>query len=281
MRPFALAIVCMLISTPATAQQPAPRWQASLSTFVSEGNYGTSDTTRLVYTTLSVRRTFPRGDVTLRIPQLNVTTAGTVLVYRGVPQVPSRADTGTGTRQAPAPTRGTVTQVAVEETQFTRASGIGDASIGSRIYLLEGDGRRPVVDLIARLELPTGDDGRGLGLGAPAAQIGIDVQQAMGKYVLALASASFTAAGRVEGVALQNPWEYAAGLGVYLTRAVLVTGSYEQWRSVIPGTPAGRDLLATGTVAAGRHLRVLLSAQVPLSEQASDFGAGAGLAVRF
>ena len=49
----------------------------------------------------------------------------------------------------------------------------------------------------------------------------------------------------------------------------------------MPHTVAGRDLLATGTVAAGRHHRLLLSAQVPLSEQAPDFGAGAGIAVRF
>lgn len=284
MRLLAPAIVCILTWTPAVAQQATPRWQTSLSTFVSEGNYGTFDTTRLLYTTLSVRRSLPRGDVTVRIPQLNVTTAGTVLVYRGVPQIPSRSDAVATTRQTQTITRGsasTVPQVAVPEARITRAAGVGDVSIGGRIYLVEDDGRRPTIDLVTRLEVPTGDETRGLGLGTAAAQLGLDVQKSLGRHVIALASASYTATGHVDGVSLQNPWEYSAGLGIYLTRALLLTGAYEQWRPIIPGTPAGRDVLTTATVAAGRHFRVLLSAQMPLSDQASDFGAGAGLAVRF
>jgi hypothetical protein len=110
--------------------------------------------------------------------------------------------------------------------------------------------------------------------------MGVELSKPLGRVLIALASASYTAAGRPDDLDVRNPWEYSLGIGAYLGRLVLVSASYEQWRPVVPRTPAGRDLLATGTVVAGR-LRILLSAQVPLSEQAPDVAAGAGLAVRF
>lgn len=103
----------------------------------------------------------------------------------------------------------------------------------------------------------------------------------IGPWFVALGSASYTATGKPETALLQNPWEYSLGGGAYVVRPLLVSLLYEQWRPVIPGAPAGRDLLASATIAAGRFLRILASAQLPLSEQAPDFGAGVGLAVRF
>lgn len=268
MRLFALTLVFAGYATAAAGQQD-PQWQVSLSTFVSEGSYGTDETTRLVYTSLALRRMFPRGELSVRVPWLDVRTDGTVLVFRGVPQ--------------PTPTRrlirAGVRPVAVRQT--TRASGVGDAGIVGRYFLVEDRGARPALDLMMRVELPTGDEAVGLGLGAASAEIGLELLKALGPSLVALGAASYTVAGRPDDIRVRNPWQYSAGMGVYVTRAILVSASYEQWRPVIPGTPTGRDVLASGTFAIGRALRLLASAQFPFSEQAPDFGAGLGLSVRF
>lgn len=271
-RTLALTLACIVGCANVGMAQSAPQWQAGVSTFVSEGRYGTDDTTRLVYTSLSVRRMLPRGDVTVRIPWLDVRSSGTVVVFQGVPQ-PTPTQRGTATT--------TTTRVPVTVRQTTTDRGVGDVSIAGRYFLVDDLGGRPAIDLTARVELPTGDELRGLGLGTTTAEAGIELTKSLGQYVIALAAISFTAAGNPADVDIQDPWEYSAGMGVYVGRPVLLSLSYEQWRSVIPGAPVGRDVLAGATIAAGRHLRILASAQFPLSDQAPDFGAGAGLAVRF
>ena len=271
-RTFALTLAIVAGFANVGIAQSAPQWQAGVSTFVSEGRYGTDETTRLVYTSLSMRRTFPRGDVTVRVPWLDVRSNGTVVVFQGVPQP-------TETVRGGVVTRTPVTPVTVRQTTTDR--GLGDVNVAGRYFLVDDLGARPAVDLTARIELPTGDAQRGLGLGVATVEMGVDLTKSLGSAVVALGAISFTATGQPGDVELQNPWEYSVGMGVYVARPVLLSLSYEQWRSVIPGRPVGRDALAGATIAAGRFLRILASAQFPLSDQAPDFGAGVGLAVRF
>jgi hypothetical protein len=262
---FALTLLFVAGIANVGSGQSAPQWQIGLSTFVSQGDYGTDDTTRLVYTTFSLRRSFTRGDVTLRLPWLDVRSDSTVVIFQGTAQPTRRGE------RTPAP---------ISVRTATHERGLADISIGGRYFLVDDGRRQPAVDLTARLDLPTGDASRGLGLGAASVEVGVEVTKGFGP-LLGLGAVSFTAAGQPETVAIQNPWEYSAGLGVYVVAPVLLSVSFEQWRSVIPGSPVGRDVLAAATIAAGRSLRILASAQFPLSQQAPDFGAGAGLALRF
>jgi hypothetical protein len=267
MRLFALTLVLVVGYVRPGFGQDVPQWQVGVSTFASEGSYGTEDTTRLIYTSLSARRMFPRGDVTVRLPWLDVRSDGTVLVFRDVPQPLTRQTTRT-----------TSEPVSVRTT--TREAGLGDISINGRFFLVSDPLSPSSLDLSVRLELPTGDETRGLGLGKASVDIGLETARALGPVFVALADASFTVTGQPQDFEVRNPWEYALGLGAYIGRPVLVSVSYEQWRPLIPGAATGRDLLAAATIAMGR-LRLQLSAQMPLSDQAPDFGAGAGLAVRF
>ena len=263
------AITLVLIAGLATAArgQQDPQWQVSASTFLSEWDYGTSDTTRLLYSSLSLRRTLPRGDLTVRVPWLDIRSEGTVVVFQGVAY--------------PTLTRRLARAGATTVRQTTRDTGLGDIGITGRYFLVDNRRAGTGLDLTARVELPTGDETRGLGLGVASVEFGVEILQSLGSRVIALGAASITATGKPMNVDVQNPWEYSAGLGVYPHPAVLISASYEQWRPVIPGTLMGRDVLAAATIAAGRHLRILASAQMPLSEQAPNFGAGAGLALRF
>lgn len=268
-RQLTLTLVILAASTASArgGQQDQP-WQVGVSSFASSGDYGTDETTRLLFTSLSARRLFPRGDVTVRVPWLDVRSDGTVLVFREVPQpIPTRRGAATGT-------------VPVSVRQTTRESGLGDVSITGRYFLTMDTTRTPAVDVSLRVELPTGDASRGLGLGEASVELALGLAQALGPVIVALGDGSYTVAGRPDALDIRNPWEYSFGVGAYVGRPVLLSLSYEQWRPVIPGAPMGRDLLAAATIAAGR-LRILASVQLPLSDQAPDFGAGAGIAVRF
>jgi hypothetical protein len=245
-----------------------PRWQVNLSAFVSDGRYGTELDTRLAYTTLGIRRTFGRGDLTVVASFLDVASDGSVLVFQGQVQPARRGDR----RPPPAP---------VLQKETTQASGPGDVAILGRYFLHEDRGGWPTVDATARVELPTGDEGRGLGLGAPTLELGFEVSKGFGRSLVGLADASFTLVREPEGVDVRNTWEISVGLGWYPTEPLLLTLAYEEWRPVTPAAPLGRDLLGTASLKAGRSLRLFASAQFPLSEEAPDFGLGAGIGVRF
>lgn len=159
--PLAFAVVANAGQQITTADEPrvpragmrSPHWQIGISSFGSDGRYGTDGTTRLVYTSLSVRRMFPRGDVSVRVPWLNIRSESTVFVFRGIPQ-PTTPTRGQSTRADT--TRAAAVPVATRQT--TTESGLGDVGIVGRYFLVEDSSAHPAVDLTARLELPTGTD---------------------------------------------------------------------------------------------------------------------------
>jgi hypothetical protein len=279
-----LAAVAATTSTPLSAQTSDPHWQVSLSSYVSNGDYGTDASTRFTYTPLSLRWLSSRGDVTVIVPYLDVSSDSSVLIFRGMPQptAPERVPTpsrGADPRRAtPAPTPESAPELV---TETTREKGLGDIAISGRYFWLNGTNGWPMVDLTARLELPTGDEARGLGLGAGSAELGLQVSKPLGRSFITLADASYTFVGQPEGFDVRNTWEYSVGLGCYPVRSVLLSLAYEEWRPISEGVANGRDLLASATIKAGRSLRVFASAQFPLSDTAPDFTAGGGVGVRF
>jgi hypothetical protein len=256
------------------------RWQISLASYLSEGEYGTDVTTRFVYTPLSVRRMFRKGDLTLVVPHLILTSDTTVFVFRGIPQrrrpgAPAPAGRGDGRQPTETP------PTPVAQRQTTRETGIGDVALVGRYFLAEARGARTTVDLTARLELPTGDEARGLGLGKPSFEAGVQISKTLGRSFVGLVDGGYSFVGRPEGVTVQDTWEYAIGLGWYLARPLLVSASYEAWRPVVPGLAEGRDLLIGANLRASAALRIQASARVKLSDTAPDFTVGGGLGVRF
>jgi hypothetical protein len=279
-----LLAVAATTGAPLPAQTNDPHWQVSLSSYLSDGDYGTDANTRFTYTPLSLRWLSSRGDVTVIVPYLDVSSDSSVLIFRGMPQptTPPRVPTpsrGADPRRAtPAPTPEPAPELV---TETTREKGLGDIAISGRYFWLNGTNGWPMVDLTARLELPTGDEARGLGLGAGSAELGLQISKPIGRSFITMADASYTFVGQPEGFEVRNTWEYSVGLGCYPVRSVLLSLAYEEWRPISEGVANGRDLLASATLKAGRSLRFFASAQLPLSDTAPDFTAGGGVGVRF
>jgi hypothetical protein len=276
----AASIVLLAASTLAAETKPA-RWQISLASYVADGDYGGDVDTRFGYAPLSLRWMARRGDVTVVVPYLDVRSTTSVVLFRGQPQpvAPTPARPSDTRRSTPTPTP-TPRTAPTTPAAPTRTHGLGDVAVAGRLFLVDAVGLRPSVDLLARVELPTGDPDRGLGLGAAAAEIGLQLTKPMGRLV-ALADASYTFVGRPDGFDVRDTWEYAVGLGFYPVRPLLVSVSFEEWRSVSPAVANGRDVLAAAHLKAGRSLRFFVSAQMPLSSSAPDVTAGGGVGVRF
>ena len=282
----AAPLLLWILTMPAYAAEAGePRWQLTLSSYLAEGDYGSDVDTRFGYAPVSLRFMARRGDLTVVVPYLDVTSSSPVVLFRGQPQPVTPTRGGTPERPATDGRRGTPTPIPTPlptlSAPATRAKGIGDVALSGRFFLAEAAGARPTVDLLARVELPTGNAERGLGLGAPSAEIGVQLSKPMGRSLVWLADASYTFVGRPEDFEVRNTWEYAVGVGVYPVRALLVSVAFEEWRPLSPSVGNGRDLMGAATLKAGRALRFFASAQLPLSEAAPDFTAGAGIGVRF
>ena len=283
---IAFALLAVTAGAPVRAQTDDPHWQVSLSSYVSEGDYGTDVSTRFTYAPLSLRWLARRGDVTVIVPYLDVSSDSTVVIFRGMPQPTTPQRMPTPARPGADPQRGAATPTpaptptSILQTETTRVKGLGDMAVAGRYFLIEGGGW-PIVDLTARVELPTGDETRGLGLGAGSAELGLQLSKPLGRRFITLADVSYTFVGRPEGFDVRNTWEYSAGLGCYPARSLLLSVSFEEWQPVSAGVANGRDVLASATFKAGRSLRLFASAQFPLSETAPDFTAGGGVGVRF
>jgi hypothetical protein len=118
----AVVATCVLLLVTASSAH-SETWQVDVSASNLEDDYGGAEQTAILYTPLTVRRLFQRGDLSVSVPFVSMNTQG----------------------------------------EATGTSGLGDILLKGRLYAVEERGRRPSVDLAARFKLPTAAEGLGLG----------------------------------------------------------------------------------------------------------------------
>ena len=96
---------------------------------------------------------------------------------------------------------------------------------------------------LARVKVPTADSARGLGTGRFDETLGTELTQRLPSDFVAFADAGYTLIGHVPGAGLRNQWYYDLGLGYYLTKTLLGSVYYEEWRAVVQGFQNPQDLL--------------------------------------
>ena len=116
--------------------QTDPNWQVGLSISSIKGDYDGDEDTSFFYFSTSIKRYLEKGDVTLKIPFLNV----------------SEDTQYTGGK--------------VEHLEGTEgSSGIGDITLKGRYYAVEQEGLLPFIDLVGSIKFPTANENDGLGTG--------------------------------------------------------------------------------------------------------------------
>ena len=250
-------------------------WQVGFSPSYLAGDYGTGSTTTITYLPFSVRRLFENGDLTFVMPFLCVTSNGSVTVVGGRPNRVNKS----GTTGAGAGGKGKKPGN-LEPTSSTDC-GIGDLIFRGRYYLVDEREWVPTIAVTGRVKVPTADSDRGLGTGEFDESVGVEVSKKLIGNWLGFMDFGYTFIGDPPDVNLRNQWYYDVGVGYNLTKNLLASLYYEEYRAVIEGLSNPRDLLFAMNYKATEALRLNVSTLVGLSDGAPDYGFTGGMSWRF
>lgn len=267
--PFALAQTVINPVPGVKTESSTEKWQIGLSATYMSGDYGTDVRTDTLYVPLSIRRLFEDGDITLIIPYVHITSNGNVTFVNGVPvRIQTNAPTTVGR---------------------TTNEGLGDIILQGRYYLVNERPYIPSIAITAHVEAPTGDESRGLGLGEWSEGLGLELSKRFGERWVGFLDGGYTiignpkdVLGRPKTVTLEKEfWNYDVGLGYYVTKPLLASVFYEEYRSLVPGAVNARDLLFALTYKATQTVRFQAAFIKGISEDAPDYGVTGGVSFRF
>ena len=273
-------LVILMNSGPGSAadqnnSQTERNWQVGFSPSYLKGDYGTGSTTTITYLPVSVRRLFDNGDVTFIMPYVCVTSNGSVTLVGGVPNRVSQSGNsgsgGSGKGKKP----GNVEPVSSTD------CGIGDLILRGRYYLVDEREWIPTIAVTGRIKMPTADANRGLGTGEFDEGAGLEVNKKLFGQWWGFMDFGYTLIGDPPDVNLRNQWYYDLGVGHDLTKNLLLSMYYEEYRALIAGLSNPRDLLFALNYKASDLLRFNAVTLVGLSDGAPDYGLTGGISWRF
>lgn len=286
--PLFRATIAGLLALPAFAGHAATRLDLSIGANYSSGDYNDVTSTDVFSVPLTAKVRTGAWTFRLTVPYVHVDgPAGAAVALD---------DTGTGRggsgnsgsggsgRDHPEDdgggdddgTGGTGT---TPTTAPRRASGLGDTTLSATYAFDHIGGSAAYVDIGGRVRLPTGNEDRGLGVGATDyglnTEVGIDRGHG-GAYV----SAGRRFLGQVTGLDRRDGWQ--AGVGGWIdvgSRTTLGLG-YDWRESSLAGGTAPREVYASVGVRMTDAWRLNVSANAGLSDASADYGAGVTLVWR-
>ena len=252
------------------APKPMVRWQIGGSAFYMSGKYGTDVRTDTLYVPASLRRYFDRGDLTLVIPYVEVTSNCGVTVVSGQPLRTGGLCPRTPSASGTFPSR--VTE-----------SGLGDVLLIGRYYLhIEQEpGWIPSILLSGRIKAPTADRDRGLGTGEWDEGVGLGLIKLITNKFIGFADAGYTIIGKPQGVNLRNQWSYDVGLGYYFLPTVLGSVYYEEARALVSSFQNPRDIFMAASWFITQDFWLNAGFIKGLSSGAPEYGGTVGFIYRF
>jgi Putative MetA-pathway of phenol degradation len=274
---------------------PERNWQIGLTPSYSSGNFGSNTTSSFVYAPLSIRRIFRDGDVSLSIPFVSVTSNGSVTLVGGQPnnvddsgscyrdgvldpeEVARRPERCAGLPQFQGGGGTSVTS----RSQTVTNSGLGDIVLKGRYYIVEERDYVPLIAVTARMKLPTASASKGLGTGEFDHGYGLEVSKMLGEKWIAFLSGGYTFIGNPDGFALRNQYWYDVGAGYYLTKALLVSVYFEEYRALVSANENIRDFFFAFNFKASDAWRFNGGVTVGVSNGAPDHAFSFGTSYRF
>jgi hypothetical protein len=273
-----------------TASAADTRVQASSGVQYSDGNYGDTTSTSAVVVPFSVRATFGSWSIRASVPFVSVDGPADVSEIiddssgRGSSSGSGSSGSGSGGGKGRSGSGssgsgsgggddddddGGSGVVANDRSE----SGIGDASI-ALTYSLDALGDSPAyVDFTGRARLPTGDEDKGLGVGATdyvaLTELGWDGEPG-GVFV----SAGRRFLGDVDDFDRVDGWQASAGGWVNVSDSAVI-GAYYDWRSA--SVRDGEDPSSVEAYVSWRlndAWKIELNGGVGLSDASADYTAG-------
>ena len=286
-------------------QQAAERnWQLSFTPSYSHGNFGTNTTSEFIYAPFSIRRLFSKGDISLVIPSVTAITDGRTTVVGNtafrVDDDNSGSNSGSGggggsdddggcsgkgsNVSGKDRVCGTTTRTVGQKVTTT---GIGDVILRGRYHLVEEQDYVPLIAVTARLKLPTANASQGLGTGELDHGYGVEISKLIGTSWLVFFDGGYNFIGdpdRADGsgtLGLRNQYWYDIGTGYYLTKDLLTSVYFEEYRALVPGLPNARDVFFSSNYRLSPAWRLNGGVAVGLSNGAPDYVVSIGTSYRF
>jgi hypothetical protein len=287
--------------------QPATErnWQISLTPSYSHGNFGSNTTSEFFYAPVSLRRFFSKGDIALVIPSVTaITDGGTTVVGGSAFRVDDKGGSNSGPgggggggsaddggcsgkgQSGSGKDRvcGTTTRTAGQKVTTT---GIGDVILRGRYYIVEEQDYVPLIALTGRFKFPTATASQGLGTGKFDHGYGVEVSKLIGQSWMVFFDAGYNFIGdpdRADGsgtLGLRNQYWYDVGTGYYVTKELLTSVYFEEYRALRQGLPNARDVFFSTNYRLSPAWRVNGGVAVGLSNGAPDYVASIGTSYRF
>jgi len=303
----------------AFGEEPKRKWQVSTSASYSSGDFGTSNTTKSVYVPFRIKRFFSRGDVSLTVPYVSITSDGTVTFIggdrggndgfgddgRGGDN--SGPGSGGGSNSGPGSScsschggsgssgssgrgssgsgsggvGGTNTTVTTIAGGQKTESGLGDMTLAGRVYLVDEDEYIPAINITGRVKFPTADDGRGLGTGEFDEGVGVEISKQLTHDLIGYVDGGYTIIGEPTGSSFNNQWNYDVGMGYYVTDSLFTSVFYEEYAAIVSEAPNPRSVSFSLDLTPIPWLRLNAGGFVGLSNGSADHGVNGGVSVRF
>lgn len=258
-------------------------WQIGFTPSYSSGNFGTNTTSEFVYVPVSVRRLFRDGDVSVVIPFVSVTSNGTATLVGGqpTPTLPNRCLKKGGTEiDTDKPECLALLQGGASGQKVTN-SGLGDIILRGRYYAVEEKEYVPLIAFTTRIKIPTASESKGLGTGAVDHGYGVELSKMLGDKWITFLDGGYNFIGNPEDRELQNQYWFDIGGGHYLTKSILVSVYYEEYRSLVAERVNIRDVFFAFNYKASDAWRFNGGVTVGLSNSAPDYGVSLGTNYRF
>jgi len=254
-----LSLLCVLtwIVSSAWGQTEREHFQIKIGASFDRGDYGTPDTTRVLFVPITFRYLGEKYDLSVTPSFARVDTTGGVRLIEGVP-------TPTGERN----------------TLRALQSGAGDTVIRSRYFLVGGTQTRPSITPFVKIKIPTAPENLNLGTGKTDVGFGVELDHQVANTLL-FGDLGYTMIGKVPGLNLRNRVGGSFGLGERLSDKTILSGLVDWRRSIVIGTPDPAELMGVLTYRVNRSVTVSPNMYVGLTSSSPDFGGGLEIAFRF
>jgi hypothetical protein len=245
-------VALALATAPAQAAE-TPRYSLTTGLDFSSGNYGSSADTEMWY--LPVTLKYQRGPGTLKVtvPYLRITApAGATVVGYDDDGRPIYASGGSGR---------------------TTNEGLGDVVLTYSHGLYEQPGGGLLVDLGAKVKLPTAGAAKGLGSGKTDYAVYTDLYYQAGA-LSPFATLGYRVMGDPAGIDLRNVWYGTLGLAYRLSERDSVGAMWDLRQATLAGGDGINELTAYWAHRLGAGLKLQAYGVAGFSHVSPDYGLG-------
>ncbi len=262
------------LMAPAFAAQAETKLDLSTGVSYSSGDYGDITSTDVLVVPLSAKIRTGQWTFKATVPLLRIDGPADATVVLDDNGSGRGGNSGPdGGRDRPEDDDDTVAGVDRNE------SGIGDTSLSAMYSFEEIGGSSTYIDVSGRVRLPTGDEDKGLGIGATdyglSTEIGID-KDGGGGYL----SFGRRFLGDVGGLQREDGWQAGGGGWFNATERTSLGAGYD-WRESSTATSTDpAEVYAYVSVKMSDAWRINVNASAGLNDASPDYGAGVMLTWR-